>query len=310
MELNKENLTAIADLIKVDAATLETALTTAEGKFETDVKHFLTDKERKELETNIQKQGYDTGKLAGSEMSFRVLKDNFKETLKIDTESIVKGDYNALFDAAFGAKNEAKNLEIEELKGKLTGNVKDVSDKYDALLNVAGNEKAALQTLNEQLKLENKNAIDDLTSKFKKEKSQGVFISNINNIPFIVPTDIERQGADAIKGFLQREKLNFQAIFFANHQLKYDENENLLILENNEILKDDVQNPVKISDILIPLARKYNFKLEKDAGSKKRSSGNKTAKFANMSQSDFMKDNDLTTNEGIKAYAEWKAANK
>ena len=308
MELNEKNLTAIAALVKVDVEKLKTALTTADGIFETDVKHFFTDNERKTLLDNTQKDGYNTGKKAGEEMQFKTFRDKYKDDFKIEVENIT--DFEKLFDVAFEVKGEKQKLEIESLKEKLTGDTKNISEKYEAQLKNASSEKSALQTAIEQLKIESANAISSLTSKYKDEKSQSIFISNLNNVPFVVPANVERLGADATKKYLQVEKEKFKTFFLSQHTLKFDENNKLTVLKDGEILKDNLQEPVKLTDLLIPFARKFQFQLEKDAGTKNRSQGNKNVEFTGMSEVDFRKNFDLRTNEGIKKFADWEKANK
>lgn len=313
MELNESVLNAIASSVKMQSEDLKSALTNPDAKFEMpELKVFKSD-ELETLESNIQKQGYEKGKTAGEEMFLKDMKQTLSDELNIDTKGIK--DWKELLSKVTDVKSSELKTKISDLENERTEGSKLLQEKYELQVKSLSDEKSALQNMINEIKTDFNNQLLQKTNEVKNFKSKHELNRLLDNFNWNVPADVKKHGDEAISNYLAVEKQKSELLFQSLHKLDYNEEGKLIVYDSKgEIIKDELQNPEKLVNVLNKFAKQYNFNLKSDTNQRAKGSKQYQKDFAGMSLNDFesqMQNLGIHkgSNEFIKRLADYKKAN-
>ncbi len=187
----------------------------------TKTKHFA-EKDYDIMYQNIhdggKKEGYLDGKVAGEEMSVKDIKRSKGLEFEGKTVDSLVEYYNTIV--------ESKPQKVKE----------EVSTEYEKDINAL------------RLKLDEKdNEINNLIQKHQNNRIDSVIDNHFNAIQIEIPSNIadEKQRSEYVKTILDKEKTFFKSKY--NFSL---ENENIIAKNGEQILKDDLQNPLSIDNLV------------------------------------------------------------
>jgi len=230
------------------------------------------------LKTNIEKESYKSGKTAGFEIAIKEAKRKTKDELGIETD---------------GIKSVEELIEIREnhSKSSLTKSISEKEKEWQ-------NDKTKLQTLIEQHKKEIETIKYEKETEFKNYRVNQILGEAIGSLNYEIPKYVREGGDEAIKDYISIERQKALLLFKSNYNIDFDETGNPYIKQGENVLKDELQNPIKINDLIIPFAKKYHLplSLEKMQGRANEVNSKENKSFKNLDVSDFEQ---KMANEGI-----------
>ena len=312
MELNQITVDKLAGLLKIDAKNLAEALTKADVLIELPEKIF-TQSDIDILSENIQQEKYEIGKAAGKEMTLKELKKQYSAELGIELDGIK--DYPSLYEKIVSFKTEKLNLELVALK---ENSGKETSSQLEAMVLKIDKFKQEKEVLQSQIKdneLIHQNAKLDLQKRFNGEKGNNSLLQQFSGLQFSIPKQIKNLGEEEIEKYIRTQKNNAINLFKTSYKIDYDDEGKEMVINNvtNETLKDDLQNPQKLADLIMPFAKQNYLNIqtdEKKVGRDGKIIGRKLS-YAGMNEDEFfktMKDKNIqqNTNDFDTAYSEFR----
>jgi len=261
--------------------------------------HTFTDEELASYIANIQKEKYESGKIAGVEMQVKQLKKEYG----IDEDGIK--DFKTFAEKLLQVKTSTLQTELESTKQSLNGEtqklVTDYESKFKALQDTLTTREKELMTIAEQKENE-----------LKKYKVETTLIPALD-LAYEVPQAIATQGDEAVNNFLQVEKQKTLLLFKSLHQIDFDATGQIIVKDSNgDVIKDRLQNPEKLQNVVKEFTKKYHIATKSDTnGTKYTGTKAGAINYARMSLEQF---NEAITSQGvskssneyIKLYADWK----
>ncbi len=268
----------------------------------------LTQSEFDQLTANSQKNGYEDGKKAGVEMQLKELKRAFSEK-GIETDGIK--DFATLY---------AKVLDHDttQYRSQLDGTTQEIETKYQTLIEQEKADKLKLQKLLEETELSYKEKLENKASEITKYRAEQDVTRTIDAWQRNIPEHIKSQGEDAITNFIKVENDKDRILFNSLYSVNYTD-ENIQVVTDkrtNEIIKDKLQRPESLDNILNSFAKSYNLNFREVKPGQREVNGDvQTKNYTSLSIDKF---NELMTQKGIKRsdlayvteYNAWKDANK
>jgi len=258
------------------------------------------------LSNQFKKQGYEEGKVAAIEMTLKEQKRKFADKFGIDTEGIK--DFDTLFEKALTAKLEKEKTEVTTKK---QSEIEKVLSDFETVKK----DKEILQTKISEIQKEYEIKLQETENKFIQMNIDSELSKEISNIPFDVPQFVQDMGDAEISKFLQIEKMKLETLLKNNFKFQFD-NGKVVISKDGEILKDKIQNPLKLSDIAIQFAKEnyFNLKSEKSVNQTEgKKYGNNMLNVKSLADFDkFMQEKGISkgTNEYLTYYADFRNNNK
>ena len=255
----------------------------------------LTKDERTQLETNLKKLAYNEGKTAEKEMTLKNLKK--AKGLEIEAYSIEE-----LFD---------KHSEI--IKSQFTGDVDLKLKEKDAVI-------GKLQKTVQEKESEFENFKKVESKKVKDVKADFIIQQEISKIAIEVPTQISALGEKEVDKYIEQKQKQNSLLFKSQFILEFDENGNEIYYDSQgNLLVDNVQNPLKRSDVMTKFAKDYYLTIptvqRQGRGGSSSSFNTSGENFKGMSEVEFFK---VMKSKGIENgtsaiqpyFLKWKEANK
>ncbi len=268
----------------------------------------LTQSEFDQLTANSQKNGYEEGKKAGVEMQLKELKRAFAEK-GIETDGIK--DFGTLY---------AKVLEhdVTEYRTQLDGSTQEIEQKYQGIIEQEKNDKLKLQKLLEETELSYKEKLDNKAKEITRFRAEQDVARNIDSWQRNIPEHIKSQGEKAISNFIKVENDKDRILFNNLYEVSYTDDNIQIIVDKrtNEIIKDKLQRPESLDNILNSFAKSYNLNFrEVQAGQRELNGEKQTKNYTSIGLDKF---NAIMQEKGIKQssiayvkeYNAWRDANK
>ena len=315
MELNKITVDKLAGLLKIDASNLAEALTKTNVPIELPEKIY-TQSDVDILSENIQKEKYESGKVAGKEMTLKDLKKQYSTKLGIELDGIK--DYSSLYEKIVSFKTEKLNLELVALKENSSKETSLQLEAMELKIDKFKQEKEALQSQITDNELIHQNKKLDLQKRFNGEKGNNSLLQQFSGLRCFIPKQIENLGEEEIEKYIKTQKNNAIDLFKISHKIDYDEEGKEVVIdkETNEPLKDDLQNYQSLSNLIMPFVKKNYLNIqtdEKKVGRDGKDLGRKIS-YSGMNEDEFfktMKEKNIpqNTNEFDTAYSEFRKSN-
>jgi len=297
--INKKLQVALSKLLKIDEKVLETA-TDSETGDESILKEFTN--------KNIVHTVDDLAKLiSNSNIKFQE-ENGLVDPKTFDVGTIPKSLYVKLKGTILQLKEEeiAKKYGVEkydsldDLITKLTEKSNDGKgkDPDKDLLNQIDLLKKTVEEKETELKTVGEKAISDAI--------MTEYNSSVNKLPLDYDDDTLPK---------QRELLN--AAFMAKHKVVKKGDVIVVLNDKGEPLRDNLAEPLKVSDVVKSFAESYGFKFKsEDTGGRGAGSSTGTSSinsnYKGKTWAEILESEKLTPNSDAsdKVYVEWKAANK
>lgn len=269
--LNEKSIDFLSEKLKVDSEELKKIIDSEEKKDITDldspVKYFFTDDDKKSLEDNVMKQGekgiYDRAKAATIEMNLKSLNkkykvyddfDNYKEHGFNVSETSLE-DFANKFDEKY---KQSHKEEIENLKGQFSGEGNEEIQKFQKKMETLKKEKAELQDAIRTKETEFEQTLKAKEGEIIAEKRNDRWGKAASVIPF--DASAIQNEEERLKYIQTQQELLLKAAR-DDYRIEFEDGKEV-VYRGEEMLVDDMKNPIKPEDALIQVAKKYNFKME------------------------------------------------
>ncbi len=298
--IKKSVIEAIATKLQIDLDGFEKAVTDkneVDFEIKSEVKHFLTDEQKKEFEENIEndvgKTKYEEGKVAEREMTMKSLNEIHKifadyskfEKHGFDYENTT---WTQFFDAATKKLDKGYESKIEALQKQIDGGesevVKELQEKMDGYIKDRDDLKVNLKDQKEDFDKQ----IKDRDIADTNRKKDSFYNKAASSIPF----DTEHiEGEDDKQKYLSKQKANLVHLFKNSFDTEYDENGAPVLInkETKEKMVDGIKNPLTADEIMLSFAKENYVKLEPE-NKGGRGGGSSTGGFSGTSGIKTMED--------------------
>jgi len=273
MSLSKEDIAELASKLQIQPDVLTEAFTG-----ETEIKlpdlgipvsHFFTEDQKIQLEKNLDKAGYEKGKLAEREMSWK----EFKKENEITLEDV--NNFPDYFKHLKSTHTESTQAEIERIKEELGKEPNELLETFKTQLE---SEKEVSEKLKEQIRqagITHENEKKAIENRFTQEKVDNLLIREVGSINFEVPDHIEKQGEEVVKQYLKAEQFKALTVLKATREIKLEDGKPVSY-KNGEKEVDNVSDPLPLAEVINRWAKEsfLNVKTEDRKGRGSGSSSN------------------------------------
>lgn len=278
----------LATTLAVDEAKVTEAITSLNV-------NVFTNEEKTSLETNLKKIGYNEGKVAEKEMTLKNLKKS--KGLDIEANSI-----EDLFDKF-----------SENIKSTFTGDIDvKLKEKDETIIKLQKTVQDNVNEFEQFKKVESK--------KVKDVKADFIIQQEISKIAIEVPPQITALGEKEVDKYIEQKQKQNSLLFKSQFILEFDENGNEIFCDSlGNLLVDNVQNPLKRSDVITKFAKDNYLTIPTTQRSGRNGQSSHTGtsgdNFKGMSETEFYA---KMKAQGIEAgttaitpyFLKWKEANK
>ena len=308
MDINQNVIKTLAGTLQVDEGKLTEVLTNPEASPEAlgiPEGQFFTNEQKAQFEQNVQKSGYEKGKVAGTEMLFKDIKSKYADIEADDVPTLI---------SKLQEVNEAKKLqEIEALKKELGTGTDERLEALKSQLGERDNSFKALQERYEGEKQKHQNELNSMKRDFMMQGANSEIMRAVGTLQFNVPAEIEKAGDEAIQNFISKKRQNAYNLFKAQYSVDFTEDGKPMFKQGDKIVKDNYENILPVEKFINDFAKENYLEVKRDA-SPGRGSGNSrslTGLKACKTRDDFYaymekQGISLNTDEGTKMYIEWK----